>query len=144
MTLLAQLLFQPAKSAVLVLESKRRENAHGYDVIASTCQYESTGQYEGTANRQRAKHTPQPFYGPFFRDQLSEPVPEENFWTLWCQGRLTEADTDRLAGRNSIQTNQCQPPPSPIFLQDKCPSCRPTNSVKALKATSTFGLGRRR
>jgi len=20
-------------------------------------------------------------------------VPEENFWTLWCKGRLTEADT---------------------------------------------------
>jgi len=27
------------------------------------------------------------FYG------LGEPVPEENFWTLWCKGRLTEADT---------------------------------------------------
>jgi len=30
---------------------------------------------------------------PFFRDNLDEPVPEENFWTLWCKGRLTEADT---------------------------------------------------
>jgi len=20
-------------------------------------------------------------------------VPEENFWTLWCKGRLTEAET---------------------------------------------------
>ena len=38
------------------------------------------------------KHT-QPFYGPFFRDHPGEPVPEENFWTLWCKGRLTEADT---------------------------------------------------
>jgi len=28
-----------------------------------------------------------------FRDQPGEPVPEENFWTLWCKGRLTEADT---------------------------------------------------
>jgi len=27
---------------------------------------------------------------PFFRDH--QPVPEENFWTLWCKGRLTEAD----------------------------------------------------
>jgi len=25
---------------------------------------------------------------PFFRDQPGEPVPEENFWTLWCKGRL--------------------------------------------------------
>jgi len=28
---------------------------------------------------------------PFFRDHPGEPVPEENFWTLWCNGRLTEA-----------------------------------------------------
>ena len=31
----------------------------------------------------------------------------------------------------------------PYFLWAKCPSCHPTNSVKALKATSAFGLGRR-
>ena len=30
---------------------------------------------------------------PFFRDHPGEPVPEENFWTLWCKGRLTEVDT---------------------------------------------------
>jgi len=30
---------------------------------------------------------------PFFRDHPGEPVPEDNFWTLWCKGRLTEADT---------------------------------------------------
>ena len=36
--------------------------------------------------------TPQPFYG-LFRDHPGEPVPEENFWALWCKGRLTEADT---------------------------------------------------
>jgi len=29
------------------------------------------------------------------------------------------------------------------FLQAGCPCCCPTNSVKALKATSAFGLGRR-
>jgi len=52
--------------------------------------------------------------------------------------------TDHPAGRHFIRTNQCRPPPSPIFLQAGCPSCRPTNSVKALKATSAFGLGRRR
>jgi len=32
-------------------------------------------------------HFTVPFPGP-----LCEPVPE-NFWTLWCKGRLTEADT---------------------------------------------------
>jgi len=30
---------------------------------------------------------------PFFRDHPGEPVPEENFWTVWCKGRFTEADT---------------------------------------------------
>jgi len=30
---------------------------------------------------------------PFFRDHPGEAVPEENFWTLWCKGRSTEADT---------------------------------------------------
>ena len=30
---------------------------------------------------------------PFFWDHLGEPVPEENFWTLWCKRRSTEADT---------------------------------------------------
>ena len=36
---------------------------------------------------------PQPFYGTFFRDHPGEPVPEEKFWTLWCKGRFTEANT---------------------------------------------------
>jgi len=29
----------------------------------------------------------------FFWDHLAEPVPEENFWTLWRKGILIEADT---------------------------------------------------
>jgi len=33
---------------------------------------------------------------PFFRDHPGEPVPEENFWTLWCKGRLTKADTPTI------------------------------------------------
>jgi len=57
-------------------------------------------------------HT-QPFYGPFSRTTPGESVPEENLWTSWCKGRLTEADThDHLAGRHSIGTNQCLLPPS--------------------------------
>jgi len=31
-----------------------------------------------------------------FRDHPGEPVPEQNFWTLWCKGRLTEADTPTI------------------------------------------------
>jgi len=33
---------------------------------------------------------------PFFRDHPGEPVLEENFWTSWCKGRLTEADTHTI------------------------------------------------
>jgi len=62
------------------------------------------------------------------------------------QGKINRGrHTDHRAGRHSIRTNQCPPPLSPhIFLRSGCPSCRPTNSIKALKATSAFGLGRRR
>jgi len=31
----------------------------------------------------------------FFRDHPGESVPEEK-WTLWCKGRLTEADTPTI------------------------------------------------
>ena len=75
---------------------------------------------------------PQPFYDSFFQDHPGEPAPEANFWTLWCKGRLTEADTSGLTSAHLHHS----------FLQAGCPSCRPTNSVKALKATSAFRLGR--
>jgi len=33
---------------------------------------------------------------PFFPDHPGEPVPEENFWTLWRKAKLTEADTPTI------------------------------------------------
>ena len=33
---------------------------------------------------------------PFCGDHPGEPLPEENFWTLWRKGRLTEADTPTI------------------------------------------------
>ena len=60
------------------------------------------------------------------------------------QGKINRGrHTDHPAGRHSFRTNQCPPPPFPYFLQPGCPSCRPANSVEALKAVSAFGLGRR-
>jgi len=82
---------------------------------------------------------------PFFWDHPGQPVPEENFWTLWCKGRLTEADTPTIrlgATPSGLSSAHLHHPP--YFLQARCPSCRPANSIKALKATSAFGLGRRR
>jgi len=61
------------------------------------------------------------------------------------QGKISRGrHTHHLAGRHSIWTNQCLPSTIPSFLQAGCPSCRPTDSIEALKAASAFGLGRRR
>jgi len=76
-------------------------------------------------------------FAAFFRDRPGEPVPEENFWTVWCKGRLTEADTPTVqlgAAPSRLTSAHLHHPP--YFLQAGCPSCRPTNSVKALKSTS--------
>jgi len=35
-------------------------------------------------------------YTYYIRYHPGEPVPEENFWTLWCKGTLTEADTSTV------------------------------------------------
>ena len=101
-------------------------------------------------------------------DHPGEPVPEENFWTLWCKGRLTEADTPTIrlgATPSRLTSAHLHHPPfftgrmpflSPNLVSDmavfvlksdvklQLTNCRPTNSVKALKVTSAFRLGRRR
>jgi len=81
-------------------------------------------------------HTHTTVLRPYFWDKLGEPVPEENFWTLWCKGRFTEADipTIRLGATPSGLTSAHLHHP-PYSLQAGCPSHRPTNSVKALKAS---------
>jgi len=72
---------------------------------------------------------------PFFRDHPGEPVPEENFWTLWCKERLTEADTPTIwLGATPSRLTSAHLHHPPYFLRAGCPSCHPTNSVKALKA----------
>ena len=49
-------------------------------------------------------HTTTTVLWPFFRDHSSEPMPEENFWTLWCKGRLTRGrHTDHPDGHHSIR-----------------------------------------
>jgi len=57
---------------------------------------------------------------PFLLDHPGETVPEENFWTLWCQGRLTESDTPTIrlgttpSGLTSAHLHH------PPFLQAGC------------------------
>jgi len=80
-------------------------------------------------------HTHTTVLWPFFRDHLGEPVPEENFWTLWCKGRLTEADTLTIwlgATPSGLSAYQCQclPPLSPhiFYRPDALPATQPTVS----------------
>ena len=63
---------------------------------------------------------------PFFRDHPGELVPEENFWTLWCKERLTEADTltiwlgATLSGLTSAHFHH-----PPIFFMGRMPFLPP-------------------
>jgi len=63
---------------------------------------------------------------PFFRDHPGEPVPEENFWTLWYKGRLTEADilTIQLGATPSGLTSAYLHHP-PIFFTGRMPFLPP-------------------
>ena len=65
---------------------------------------------------------------PFFRDHPGEPVPEENFWTLWCKGRLTEADTPtvRMGATPSGLTSAHLHHPPVFYRPDALPATQPT------------------
>jgi len=69
-----------------------------------------------------------------FWDHLGEPVPKENFWTLWCKARLTEADTQaiRLGATPSGVTIAHLYHPPLFYRPDALPAAQP--SVKSLKA----------
>ena len=71
---------------------------------------------------------------PFFRDHPGEPVTEENFWTLWCKERLTEADTStiRLGDTPSGLTSAHLHNP-PLFFTGRMPFLPPNQQCKALK-----------
>jgi len=49
-------------------------------------------------------------------------VPEENFWTLWCKGRLTEADT------LTIRLGATPSGPTFFYRPDALPATQPTVS----------------
>jgi len=55
-----------------------------------------------------------------------EPVPEEKLLDFLVQGKINRGrQTDHPAGRHSIWTNQCLPPPSPIFFTGLMPFLPP-------------------
>ena len=71
---------------------------------------------------------------PFFWDNPGEPVPEENFWTSWCKGRLTEADTStiRLGATPSGLTSAHLHHPPIFYRPDAPPAAQPTVSKHLL------------
>jgi len=65
-----------------------------------------------------------------FRDHPGQPVPEENLWTLWCKGRLTEADTPTIRlGATPSGLTSAHLHHAPIFYRpDALPATQPTVS----------------
>jgi len=65
-----------------------------------------------------------------FRDHPGEPVPEENFWTLWRKGRRTEADTltIRLGSTPSGLTSAHLHHPPIFYRLDALPATQPSLS----------------
>jgi len=81
---------------------------------------------------------------PFFRDHPGEPVPVENFWTLWCKGRLTEADTLTIwLGATPSRLTNAYLHHLPIFFTGRIPFLPPNQQHQSTEG-SAFGLGRRR
>ena len=61
----------------------------------------------------------------FFWDHVGEPVPAE-LLDFAVQGKINRGrQTDHPAGRHSIRTKQCPPPPSPIFFTGRMPYLPP-------------------
>jgi len=67
-----------------------------------------------------------------FQDHPGELVPEENFWTLWCKGTLTEADTltIRLGATPSRLTSAHLHHP-PIFFTGRMPFLPPNQQCQS-------------
>jgi len=80
---------------------------------------------------------------PFFRDHPGEPVPEENFWTLCCKGRLTEADTPTIrlgatpSGLTSAHLHHLPTHPN-IFYLDVTVSARDLRQKKLVQFLFRF------
>jgi len=75
---------------------------------------------------------------PIFWDHLGEPVPEENFCTLQCKGRLTEADipTIRLGATPSRLTSAHLHHP-PIFFRGQMPFLQPNQQHQSTEDNVT-------
>ena len=84
---------------------------------------------------------PQPFYSPFSGTTRVSQC-QKRTSGLYGARKDWQRQTHRSSGWAPLHPDSAVPTSTvPHFLQAVCPSCRPTNSVKALKATSAFGFG---
>jgi len=69
---------------------------------------------------------------PFFWDHPGELVPEENFWTLWRKGKLTEANTPTIrlgATPSRLTSAHLHHPPS--FFEGRMPFLLPNQQCQS-------------
>ena len=86
-------------------------------------------------NKLLMSNTPQPphhnHFTALFPGPPGEPAPGENFWTLWCNGRLTEADTMTIrlgATPSELTSAYLHHPPYFFYRPDALPAAQPTAS----------------
>jgi len=78
---------------------------------------------------------PPPFYSPFSGTTRVSQCQKRASGLYGAREDYRGRHTDHPAGCHSIRTNHCPWTSTiPHFLQAGCPSCSPTNTVKALKA----------
>jgi len=83
-----------------------------------------------------------PFNGPISRTTRLSRYQKGNTNLDFCEARDSEWQWRQLGHMQvctSLQTDNHASTPQLSFLQAGCPSCHPTNSVKALRAESTEG-----
>jgi len=86
-------------------------------------------------------HTTTTVLWSFFRDHTGEPVPEENFWTLWCKGRLTEADTLKIqlgATPSGLTSAHLHHPP--IFCMGQMPFLLPNQQCQSTEGNIQYTI----
>jgi len=105
------------------------------------------GHQEAAARNKKETHT-HPFNGPFSGTTEVSRYQKRKTNLDFTEGRDSEWQWNQLGHMqvcNSLQTDNHASTPPLSFLRAGCPSCRPTNSVKALnKKESPHFIGRQR